>query len=48
MAFDHSARDEGASGGSLMSKICLSAGGSCCSKLAPTPKGREGEKNSPW
>lgn len=29
-----------------MSKIRLleKAGSSCCSKLAPTPKGREGEK----
>lgn len=46
MAFDHSVRDEGVSGGSLMSKICLldKAGSSCCSKLAPTPKGREGKK----
>ena len=49
LAFDHSVRDEGASGISLMSKICLveNAGTSSCSKLALNPKWREEKKENP-
>lgn len=48
LAFDHSARDEGSSPGSLMSKICLleKAGSSSCSKLAPTPRWGEEKKKT--